>query len=57
MNVPGGGSSAMAVQTIVQQTASGPISLNCRSESGASDRSFVQPTNLTITAIELDSLN
>jgi hypothetical protein len=57
VDVPGGSSSALAVQTIVEQTASGSISLNCRSESGASDRSFVEPTNLTITALRLGSLN
>ena len=57
MDVPGGSSSAMSVQTIVQQAAAGPISLNCRSETGGNVSSSVQPSNMTITAIKLGSLN
>ena len=47
----------MAVQTIVTQSAAGPISLNCRSETGGDQDSGVNATNFIITAVKLGSVN
>jgi hypothetical protein len=55
--VPGPASSEMAVQTIVTQNAAGPISLNCRSETGGNTDSNVNATNFIITAVKLGSVN
>ena len=57
MNVPGGGSSAMAVQTIVTQDHCRPHLAELSFQTGDNVDSHVNATNFIITAVKLGSVN